>query len=1502
MLSGASTYNGSTYIGTSATAGAPGDNPDGINTFLNGGSAIAGGVLTVANGQALGANTGGGVVDQSGSTLQLEGNITIAGKSLTVAGTGAPTVGATENWMEQGPAPVLNGQTLATPTVVNAASPVAGRVTGVAIDPTDPNTMYVATAGGGLWKTTNAQSAVGDVSWHPIFDAAPTLFFGTINIDPFDPLRIYASTGYMDNASDSEIGMGMYVSNDGGVTWKPLLNADGSNPMYGLTITSLVFDPGDPASNGGSGCVFYVATSDQAINKPNNYALPGGPPTVGVYRFDATPPAGATRWFNLTNTVSTNRAGGADTAPILPGPDDDYQIDFAQMNDTWSSLAIANGVLFAAQGADQGYPTRPIPNDFNPFTLPAGFHTAANAVFRLPLNQEFYTTAATRGQLTYNLQGADYSPSYAYTNTVWFIGDGGIDFDPLSNTYGQVLNANAGEAANNPPEFPTPIEFHSTADNGYIALTAVATGANVNQQTVYAAVTYPSGNTAWPGYAPDQLYRIMVSVTGGTGWNPVKNEPANYMGNQGDYDSVIYTPDGTNVYIGGLDQFELSPDGGTTWKSLDVDSNSNGPYADFHQITPAPAGGSLFVATDGGLWQLTTATNTWQDFNGNPADNGSLANELVNGVGIVVNNPQQGYDGNQADAIAQFNDSLSWNQVNGNIVANPYGGLVYVDPSNPDTVYSVVTNVAMPGGANGFGTIASLEKTTDANAAVPTWTVIAQSGSQDPEFLIDPLNPQRVVFGGGGALQESFDGGTTWLNTAAPASTVFAIAGYQGVFQADTRFPLVDDLGTNTDDPNTIYASNGASIFVTKDAGNHWVAANLPAAESNLIVDLEVDPRNRDTVYAVRLSTDGKQLWMSTNAGQTWSQVTSAGLPNVIAYKLVINPQTDDLYLGDAQGAYVLYDGAGANPAASWVALGNGLPTNLQVKEMYLNPFLNTLTIGTYGRSTYTMWLNESQLAGGDRTTLSPASGAAVEDLDGTAVWTGAVTLTGPTTFGADGGTAYQRFGNFAGQLNIVGSISDLSTANTITKIGFGNVILSGKDFYAGETDIQQGVLIADNPDALSGSFTLVENNAALQLESSIDNNEPLTLTGNGPAGGFDGHFTGALESIANNNTYTGPITLASNVTIGVDSGSTLTITDQGTNDQGQPDDGEIGEQLFNLNLTKELTGTLILDDTNSYSGSTYVNQGVLQLENSGALAGSPSSYVYVLDGAQLQLASTDGVAASEVKVQNPLSLSGTGITGTGALLNVSGDNTWSGDIVLDANPGFSANTDPAGAVAFGVGVTGNTADAQDILNISGTISEGTAGLDSGLRKVGPDTLVLSGTNTYHGTTYIDTGVVSIQNPKALGAVDNVGHDEIQRLTVYDPAGNGTLSLQFDGQSMASAISATSSQAAWQTAITTLVQKAYTAADSVTVQLNKIPAPLEAGTPTTSFVEFVYTIVFNLPNLVGTLVPQLVALPNGDGEPPPSPPWPKTATGPTSPAARPWTWTWIPPQPAPQRR
>src|SRR5439155_15724665 len=174
--------------------------------------------------------------------------------------------------------------------------------------------------------------------------------------------------------------------------------------------------------------------------------------------------------------------------------------------------------------------------------------------------------------------------------------------------------------------------------------------------------------------------------------------------------------------------------------------------------------------------------------------------------------------------------------------------------------------------------------------------------------------------------------------------------------------------------------------------------------------------------------------------------------------------------------------------------------------------------------------------------------------------------------------------------------------------LGQGDVVLAGTNTYGGITEVKEGVLVVHNRNALGSptAGTIVDLGTALELQSDLDL-EPITLNGHGIV--FNGHNTGALRNVSNNNTYTGTITLNSNSTIGVDTGSTLTIAAPGTIIDGA--------NVFSL--TKELTGTLILANADNYDGGTLVNQGILNIQNGSAL-GSTAATTTVLDGAQLQM------------------------------------------------------------------------------------------------------------------------------------------------------------------------------------------------------------------------------------------------------------------------------------------
>ena len=99
------------------------------------------------------------------------------------------------------------------PTTINGGA-AAGRVTAIAVHPTQNNIVYAGGAQGGIWKSTD-----GGDSWAAISDGQCSLAVGSITIDPVNPSIIYVGTGEQNNSGDSYYGCGILRSTDGGSTW-----------------------------------------------------------------------------------------------------------------------------------------------------------------------------------------------------------------------------------------------------------------------------------------------------------------------------------------------------------------------------------------------------------------------------------------------------------------------------------------------------------------------------------------------------------------------------------------------------------------------------------------------------------------------------------------------------------------------------------------------------------------------------------------------------------------------------------------------------------------------------------------------------------------------------------------------------------------------------------------------------------------------------------------------------------------------------------------------------------------------------------------------------------------------------------------------------------------------------------------------------------------------------------------------------------------------------------
>jgi Divergent InlB B-repeat domain len=219
-------------------------------------------------------------------------------RSRAVAESPAPS------WSELGP---VTNTVPGSATYTGRATNVSGRVTAMAIAPTcvaGNCTLYVGAAGGGIWKTTDGLAAAP--TWTDTWNGPASNSIGSIAIDPSNANTIYVGTGEPSGSSDSEAGVGMYKSTDGGTTWSlvPSSVAISKNRAIGTIAI-------DPTNSNHILIGTDVARHGDSSVYGGRFTPPGAP-KLAVYE---TLNGGGT-WTNVLqlpqDTVDPNSATGSD--------------------------------------------------------------------------------------------------------------------------------------------------------------------------------------------------------------------------------------------------------------------------------------------------------------------------------------------------------------------------------------------------------------------------------------------------------------------------------------------------------------------------------------------------------------------------------------------------------------------------------------------------------------------------------------------------------------------------------------------------------------------------------------------------------------------------------------------------------------------------------------------------------------------------------------------------------------------------------------------------------------------------------------------------------------------------------------------------------------------------------------------------------------------------------------------------------------------------------------
>jgi photosystem II stability/assembly factor-like uncharacterized protein len=604
-------------------------------------------------------------------------------------------------WVPEGPSPVLLG---------NVAN--SGRIAALAADPTNANTIYIAAAGGGVWKTTD-----GGTSWIPLTDNQQTLFMGAIAVAPSDPNTIYAGTGEADNSGDSFYGRGVLKSTDAGATWTLL----GNSQFDRRTISKVVVSPTDPNT-------VYVAVANEGTNGASVLR-----PNTGVWKSTD----GGITWTNTTTRVSTTQ----DYSDLVMDPLDPQTLYAAVGTLTG---ALANGVYKTSDGGN----TWAVAGNF-----PKGSNNGNTKIAIAPTNRlVLYVSIANpyegsrSGALGKMMKSVDGGLTWnQLTNPPNYMGSQGWYDSTLAVDPSTPNTVYAGGAAR-----PNSIIRSLDGGNSWSDLSVGSDGQG------------PHADHHGIGF--DAAGRLLDGNDGGI-WRLDNQTPVRWSNLNGNlqitqfYGIALHPTDPKTIYGGSQDNGTDKTTGSLAWTEFSfggdggyVRIDSNNPHTVYHTFE-YQIYGSIFLQrsdNDGTTWVTkTTGINTSDAGNAYPfyVIDPSNSSRLLLGTNRVYESTNRGDNWTP----------ISTPTMNGWVVASPIDRLA-VAPTDGNTIYVSV--------GGDFGNSWHIFVTTNDGGSwierdLPVTGQIA--GLQ-----VDPTNSQiayavRNAFGGGHVFRTT-DGGVSWTD------------------------------------------------------------------------------------------------------------------------------------------------------------------------------------------------------------------------------------------------------------------------------------------------------------------------------------------------------------------------------------------------------------------------------------------------------------------------------------------------------------------------------------------------------------------------------------------------------------------------------------------------------------------------------------------------------------------------------------------------------------------
>ncbi len=524
--------------------------------------------------------------------------------------------GTALTWTQLGPRPIIN-------EYWSGSDDASGRVVSIAPHPVDPNTCYIASASGGVWKTTD-----GGLNWIPLTDELATLNHGAVALDPSDPEVVYAGTGeYPLNVT----GGGLFRSLDGGQNWERIATTS----EVGTTCTKVIVAPDDPLVIHLTGNAGYVRSDDGGMSWTNRLSGPAsglainpGDPQIlyvgrhgdGVYRsLD-----GGLSWTKLAGGLPSSNIARVLVDVSVSNPN----VVYTAMTDDSSNL---RGLYRSADGGNSwtlkdNTPNFPFPQGWYDFFLgidPTNENTVyAGGVFPTytPAGVVKTTdggdswTDITIGALGGQVHPDQHAVAFGPEGTVWVGCDGGVWKSVNGGQSWINTNATLTVTQNyNIALHPTDTNqvMGGTQDNGTVARES---SSNAWPQVLsgdggFLAYDFDTPTRTYMTYVFLTVYRRtmqgMAEITG-----PWDSDPAAFIA------PLVMDPNDAHTLVGGTNRVWRTTDAHTSanWTAISSSTVAGGGVLTAlaigvgasDTIYTGSSTGKIYATTDGSTWDNRT--------------------------------------------------------------------------------------------------------------------------------------------------------------------------------------------------------------------------------------------------------------------------------------------------------------------------------------------------------------------------------------------------------------------------------------------------------------------------------------------------------------------------------------------------------------------------------------------------------------------------------------------------------------------------------------------------------------------------------------------------------------------------------------------------------------------------------------------------------------------------------------------------------------------------------